>query len=77
MLHMGLKKWNKTFFQAEIIQWGGPARQFVASQQRGSNVSCICVKDHVNLKCCLKVKYLDLEDRRKLLLKGTSWEKIK
>ena len=35
------------------------------------------VKDYVNLECCLKVKYLDLEDRRKLLLAGSSWNKIK
>ncbi|CAC5364623.1 unnamed protein product [Mytilus coruscus] len=67
-------------FKLRLFSGDGPARQFEAGQQRGGNFSCICgveSKSHMNLECCYQMIPLDLEDRRKLVVEGSSWIKIK
>ena len=63
-----------------IFSGDGPARQFEGGQQRGGNFSCLCgipTKDHINLETCFKVNPMDLEDRRKKVVNGVCWQKLK
>lgn len=67
-------------FKVRIFSGDGPARQFEAGQQRGGNYSCICgvdSKSHSNLERCFKIKPMDLEERRQVVMTGSSWNKIK
>jgi hypothetical protein len=54
----------------------GPERDFKAGQRIGGTYKCICgveTKNHPNLVHCFRRRYISLEEKRQLLLKGKLW----
>lgn len=62
-----------------VFTGDNPACQFEGGQQRGGNFSCLCgvsVKDHSILIHCYRNRFLSLEERRRLIIKGDLWKKL-
>lgn len=63
-----------------VFTGDNPARQFESGQQRGGKYSCVCgvpANEHNNFICCYNTETLTLEERRKLVISGNVWQKMK
>nr|XP_022311269.1 uncharacterized protein LOC111116562 [Crassostrea virginica] len=63
-----------------VFTGDNPARQFESGQQRGGKYSCVCgvpATEHSNFICCYNTETQTLEERRKLVVSGNAWHKMK